>query len=807
MSQLLSRRQFLLSTATLAGSTLAIGGVGQLIENLSLEIPQDSIHLVTGGPETLVPTVCLLCPSGCGMVARVVDGRVVKLEGNAMHPINTGSLCPKGQAAPELLYNPDRLTGPMRRAGERGAGAWEAISWDEATGMVAERLQGLRDQNQPEQAAFLYGETRGQMRPLIERFMQAIGSPNAISHDSLNTEAARLAMYLTQGIYDLPAYDFEHANYILSFGANLLEAGRVPQRTIAGYSYMRRGRARRGKLVMIDPRQGVTGAKSDEWIPIKPGTDAALALSLAHVLIATGQFDSDFALNYGFGFESFVDADGQFHQGFKRFVLDNYAPPDVEAITGVPANTVYRLAGEFAENAPAIAVMPAKGGLLNGSINGLYTAMAIHILNALVGSIETRGGVMTQRYMPCPDWPAMPADPVAEQGRTAERADGAGTVFPAAHHAYQAVADRVLSGYPLDTLFLYDANPVFEVPGGARFVQAFEKIPFIVSFSTFMDETAQYADLVLPEPTFLERFQDDHLEGVGYPGVGLRQPVIEPRHDTLSTADFLLRVAATIGGPVADAFPWPSFEALLQDRLQLVGATWDRLRQFGIWLTPGYHFARRGSTTWIDEVVGSQRENAPRDGRFDFYSRELRCLLEGQDDAALAGWGISTDRDHAFVPHYEPVQYAGDENEYPLLLNVVTLMSLGPYSVSANMPTLQEISGMTVGETWGSWLEMNPETAAQMGLADGEMVWIESEFGRLQTKLRFVKALRPDVVNLPYNQGHTAIGRWAKDRGVNGLEILSPASEPVTGLAALTNTRVRVYSAAHAENQNHEEVS
>lgn len=120
-------------------------------------------------------------------------------------------------------------------------------------------------------------------------------------------------------------------------------------------------------------------------------------------------------------------------------------------------------------------------------------------------------------------------------------------------------------------------------------------------------------------------------------------------------------------------------------------------------------------------------------------------------------------------------------------------MSLGPYSFAANLPSLQEISGMTVGEMWGSWLEMHPETAAELGLADRDPVWVESPFGQLATKVRLVKGQRRDVVNLPYNQGHTAVGRWARGRGVNGLEILNPASEPFTGLAAFTNTRVKVY--------------
>jgi len=790
----LSRRDFLKAAGGVAGTTGALAVGSNLLRSL-LEEDGGPVYIRNSKEERIISTVCLLCPSGCGMLGRVADGNLVKLEGNPMHPINLGALCPKGQAAPELLYNPDRLTGPMQKIGARDSGKWEPITWHDAIRIVAEKLTQLRAEGHPERTAVLYGETRGQMRQFLERFMASIGSPNAISHDSLNIEAAKLATYFTQGIYDLPVYDIENSNYILSFGANLLEAGRTPQRIVSGYSYLRQGRAVRGKVILIDPRQGITGGKADEWIPIKPGTDAALALGIAHAIIRTGRFDAEFIHNYSFGFDDFVGEDRKLHKGYKSYVLENYDPKTVEKITGVPATTITRIAGEFSGNPPAVAILPGKGGLLNGNLNGVSAAMAIHCLNALVGSLETPGGVLTQRYLPCPDWPEMPADNIAEIGRNQERADGAGTLFPLANHAYQAVADRVLDGNPIEALFLYDANPIYETPGGDRFKDAFEKIPFIVSFATFLDESAQFADLVLPEPTFLERWQDDYIEGLGYPGVGLRQPVVEPLYDTMNTGDFLLRVAKEIGGSVKKALPWENYKSLLQDRLSQIGTTWDTLEELSIWLIPGYHFSRRGSKRWVNEVVGKDRKKSPRDGRFDFFSRELYCLLEEMNNDQLTDMGAGVVGDELILPHYEAVVYKGDEKEFPLVLNIVTLMSLGPYSYAANMPSLQEISGMVVGERWGSWVEMNDEYAHEHGFHDKDQVWVESPYGKLQVKLRLVKGMRNDIVNIPYNQGHTAIGRWAKDRGVNGLEILNPASEPFTGLASFTNTRVKVYKA------------
>jgi menaquinone reductase, molybdopterin-binding-like subunit len=419
----------------------------------------------------------------------------------------------------------------------------------------------------------------------------------------------------------------------------------------------------------------------------------------------------------------------------------------------------------------------------------------VHMLNALTGSIDRPGGVMTQRYLPPQAYPDLPEDLIAEKGRTIPRFDGAGWRHPLARHSYQSVADRVLAGDPLEVLFLYDANPVFDVPGGSRFIDAFERISLVVSFSSFLDESAQYADLVLPEPTFLERYEHDHIEGMGYPGVALRQPAISPRLNTMNTGDFLLRVAAEIGGPVASAFPWRTYEELLRYRLRDAGTDFETIKELGVWIEPGYRFAPRGSGKWNQEVVGSQRRLSPRDGRFDFFSRELSGVIETIPQKQREALGISIDPRSAGLPHYLPTETTENQKEFPFLLNVITLMSLGPSSAAANMPTLQEISGMTVNETWDSWLEMNPEAGHRLGLHDKDRVWVESAHGKVKTRVRFVKALRPDVVNLPYNQGHTAVGRWARNRGVNGLDLLSPRTEPLSGLGSFTSTRVKVYRA------------
>ncbi|MCX6068154.1 MAG: molybdopterin-dependent oxidoreductase, partial [Chloroflexi bacterium] len=240
MAEKLTRRDFL-KIAAAGGGTVAVWNTIQAAVNMPVAHAAGYGDLVTSELDVIVPGVCNLCSSGCGVLARVADGKVVKLEGSPMHPINVGALCPKGQAAPELLYNPDRLKTPLKR--DRVSGVFAPISWDEAAQLVAEKLTATRQAGHPESVAMLYGDTRGQQRSFFCRFMDAVGSPNFVSKESLNTAAAKLGVFLTQGTYALPVYDLENAKYIISFGANLLEAGWNPQRTISGWTYGRRGRA------------------------------------------------------------------------------------------------------------------------------------------------------------------------------------------------------------------------------------------------------------------------------------------------------------------------------------------------------------------------------------------------------------------------------------------------------------------------------------------------------------------------------------------------------------------------------------
>ncbi|MFZ5822321.1 MAG: molybdopterin-containing oxidoreductase family protein [Chloroflexota bacterium] len=775
----LSRRDFI----KLGAATVAAGvGLSALQPGQELAAGQ-----AAAADETILKTTCALCPSGCGLDVRVVNGKAVKVEGNPLHPLNQGVCCLKGQTSLEVLYSPERIQRPRIQTGARGSGDWKEISWDEALGMVAEKLTALRESGNAHALALMHGDLRGQMRQVVNRFMRAYGSPNVISRESLGEGAARLALWLSQGVNALPVYDINNSNYVLTFGGNLLESSRNVIGYLGAMAFMRRGRPQRGKLVAVHPRLSLTGIKADEWVPIRPGTYGALALGMANVIINSQLYNEDFVRDFTFGFDDFEDADGTLHKGFKSLVLETYTLERVSAITGVPTDVIARIAGEFATNHPAVAVLPTEAGELSSG-NALYTALAVHALNALVGSIDALGGVVLQRFPDLADWPAYSLDAVARKGEGKERLDGAGSQFPLALSAYQNVPERILAEkpYPVEVLFLLNANPVYDLPNGGRSLEALLKAPFVVSFASTLDESAAHADLILPASTFLEVWGDDYLEGTGYAGISLRRPVVEPVHDTRDPGDVLLDLAQRIGGPVAQALPWKTYQELISSRLSTLD--WEKLEANGNWSELVYFNAAPGSPAWGD-VVGRDRLNAPRDGRFDFFSRELFALL-------------GSDSPQACLPHFEIpptlADSAVDALEYPFLLVAQPLLTQSQ-QWQGIVPTLQESYGLQGHVKWDSWVEVSQKAAEALHLEDGERVWVESPLDRVQATVRVYAGIWPNAVFLPPGQGHHTFVRWGRKSagssvvGANPNALIEYQSEPLTGLAVAGPARVRIY--------------
>lgn len=748
------------------------------------------------GEERFLRSACLQCEGGCGIVVRVVEGRAVRIQGNPDYPTNRGGLCPKGLNGLQVLYDPDRIRGPLARDGERGGGKWKRISWDEAVARVARHLAAMRERGESHSLAVLGGRYRGHMRALVRRFLSAFGSPNDIDHESIGAAGDLVAHDLAQGVRDHLAYDWDRTRYVIAFGAALIESFRPTAMMLRVFGQLRGGRpGQRAKSVIVDPRFGVSAARADEWVPVRPGTDGALALGIAHVLVRDRLHDERFVREHTHGFDAWTDGAGRRHMGFRDLLLERYRPDRVAEITDVPAATIERLAHEMGENRPAIAV---SGRGATGHANGLWNALAIHALNALLGSIDAPGGVLVQRPPPLSPWPEPELDETARRGLERPRFDLAGDGAPPFGASWMAsLPERLEQGrpYPLGAAFLYYTNPLFSAPDPARLRAALGKVPLLVSFSPFMDESTAMADLVLPDHTYLERWQLDLVTpSVGYPVLAMRQPVVEPLHDTRSTGQALVDIARAVGGSVARAFPEDELglvKSLVRGvhqsgrgsiRAESFDEFWKKLLAAGGWWDGPYQFGR-----WR-EVLRTPS------GKYEFSPARLRERLGPLDGEALARLGVSARGDEVTLPHYEPVAVSPAEEALPFHLVSYKTMTHAE-GRGANQPNLQEMFNVQFDRRWEPWIELNPRDASALGVKSDDQVWVESTAGRMKLKAVVEEGTRRGVVAMPFEYGHTAYGRWAAHRGDNVNRLSRLGCDRLDGCVAWYDARVALRKA------------
>ena len=793
----ITRRKFLGAAGAAAGLALLPIEFKELIA----AVAESDRKWPGPGIETWVNSVCQLCPGGCGLRVRLLDGWPVKVLGNTDHPVNQGGLCPKGTGALQTLYDPDRIRRPMKRAGSRGEEKWEEISWEAAIAILAERLRPLRESNHPEGLVVIGGEYQGHMRALWDRFISAFGSPNYVS-TALGEGADDAALHLTQGISGPVAYDLERTNYVLSFGANLVEGGGSPVWQTRALVELRQGRpGRRGKIAQIDTRFSATAAKADEWIPIRPGTDGALALGMAHVIVRDGLADEKFLREHTEGFDG--------RDGFRRLVLHGYSPESVEKLTGVPASTVIRVAREFARARPSVAM--ADRGATRYS-NGVFTGWAIHCLNALVGAVDRPGGTLYPPEVPFTPFASLPPDEIAERGRARPRLDGAESAPAplAAASAIHRLPEAIIKGepYAAQAVFLYQANPCFSLPRELPMEEALARVPFVVSFSPFIDESTRAADLVLPDHTFLERWQDIPTpRNVGFPVLGIGSPVRAPLYDTRATSEVLFALSDLLGGALRAAIPWQNTESFIKERVRGVhdagrgmmaaalaspwyesfraagkaslpetfDAFWGALKDRGAWWDPDYRFETWGRTLKTPS------------GKFEFPVDRVQSAFSEGGNAGPDPGGKTASGNF-------PAPLAMEAEGYPLVLDVFQPLAFSG-GRTANMPYLLEIAGGSSGLSWDSWVDVNPATAERYGISNRDMVWIESPIGRVKARAHLHPGANPSAVGLPSGLGHEVGGRWAAGRGANPNKLVRAVPMDVTGGPAVAVTRVKIYRA------------
>ncbi len=750
----------------------------------------------TPGIEELINSTCTLCPGACGIRCRVMDGSLVSIRGNTCNPINRGGICPNGMAGVQVLYSPDRIKGPMIREGEKGIGKWRDITWEEGFELLREKVAPLINTKDGKGVVFLSGATSGSNADLIHTFMKTVGGSGEIYLDDQN-DAYPHMFSLMHGITRYPAFDLEATDAIFSFGADLFGAWWCPLQAQTAYGEIMGGRdGQRGELIQIEHRLSRTGAQAEEWIPIIPGTYGALALGMAYILIKEELYDHDFVSRRTSGFEDWTDKESISHVGLRDMILQFYHPEEVSRITGVDESTIIHLGKKFGEAESSLAVGDYSASY---NTNGLYTLMAIHTLNLLKGNLNRPGGVTVQRELPLAPLPAVNGGE-SQSSRTGLNymAEG-GIAFKSDYYRIDRFLEKVLwqSEQSVEVLFVYKTNPVFSQVNHDAFEEAIRSVPFVVSFSPFIDETTHYADLLLPDHVCFESWGDTvSPQTFPVPIWGTVKPVVSPVHNTQSTGDVILKLIREFSGSGNSNLPFSNMEELLRYRARglfeagrgmILDDPFERtlmgnLESRGWWIRPKMEFdefwkllVENGG--WFDPFVDWddwERVCRNREKKVRFFVPEL---------------GELADNELASLPHYESPEI-DKEIDYPYLL-VPFRMSKIDGGDSGRVPWVIESSGPMAELVWDSWVEINPETASKVGVRNGDIVWLESKRGRIKLRAKIYEGLVKDVLSVPVGLGHK-FGTWA-NIGSNVMGILEREHDKRTGLPSWQTTPVKIY--------------
>jgi anaerobic selenocysteine-containing dehydrogenase len=781
-----TRREFVWTTGA-AGAALALSRAHGILWTTA----DDEQVGWEPGIEERLSSACLVCPARCGIRGRLVDGRLVEITGNPLHPMSRGGVCPRGLAGVQVLYHPQRLASPLQRVGPRGSGDWREISRDEALAIVGERLRDLRVGGRPEALALLSGYCAGTMSDLWRQFLGSFGSPNYVPDE--HDDATEVIMSLVHGIPRRPSYDLERAELVLSFGAPLFESWWSPLQALVAYAGRGSGDGARPRFIQVDTRLSRTAAGAHEWVGVRPGTHAALALGIAYVLIRDELIDDEFIAQRVEGFEDFTDARGRRRDGYRSLVMRDYRTEEVSASTGVSVERITSLARAFARSQPALAVL---GSEVTRSPEGLLAGLAVHSLNVLVGSVSRPGGVMFGDDPPLEPLARPVLDPTARAGLGREQIGDPGAPFGGGDRALRFAETVAGSSNPVvEVLLVYYANPLASSDRPEIWQDALDRIPFVVSFSPFLDETSGHADVIIPDLLPYERWQDAPTPpSYPYPVWGLCRPLVEPHEGGTHTGDAVLALARNLGGSVAESLPFDGFEAAVKARARglfaarrgmLLGDEFERrhhrqMEQRGWWLPEHSHFERfwedlveRGGWTdlFYDDTDPARVSRRPG-GRIHLMPEELLQALEEQGSAGAPYSRVARTSSAA-------------ELEFPLLLIPYRLFTLASGTLTLE-PWLAEQPAVFPEVFWGPWVEVNPETAETLGLADHTMVWVVSARGRYRARLKVFPGTARENVCAPYRLRHPD-GEVANPR-----RLLDNSRDRLTGLASWYTTRVRL---------------
>lgn len=818
----LTRRRLLTSLAALV-STTAIG-IGKLDKLFASSKARAAQPAVAGqGATVITKSICHQCPGRCGIDVYTTDGRVHAIYGSLNNPISMGKLCPKGYLGTYILYDPDRFKGPMKRTnpnkGRNEDPNFVPITWDEALDTIAARLQSLRDKGESHRFAIIYGRGWGESDAGLQKpFGKLYGSPNvAINHSSMCADAGKKVKLCTDGNYSYSAYDYANTNYLLNFGAGFLEAFRPFTGNLRMWGYMRT-KSPRTQVTVVDVHLNTTAAAADRALLIKPGTDGALALAIAHVMLTEGLWDKEFV-------GDFTDGVNRFHRGepvdpatfrenwvhglvewWNEEVKDR-SPAWASEITTLLEDEIIAVAREFGTTRPAVALFE-RGPTAH--TNGVYNGMAIHALNALAGSLFAEGGLFYQMKPSYGELPVNFEDFMDDYAKSADRkkyprVDLVGTdAWPMASNMLQEVAKNHLAGkpYKLDTVMFYLTNSTWTSPEPQVWEEALKDV-FVIDTSPFPGETAMLADLVVPDHTYLERLQDTPTYPFqGWPMTGLRQPAVKPLYDTKAYGDTLIEIGKRMKGPMGEYYKaLKDTENVLrhlakgfeQDPGDNGVNGFESWKEKGVWFKKPYHWRQHRGNFYEWDGTGYSKLMAPLEvkdkllktpsGKFEVKSGYL------EEHAAYVSAKLDIPEQRVGFPQWVAPRHTGGGD-----LHLVTpKLALHAEGRGANLPHTIAHLQPTLGGNTTAYLEIHPSTARERDIRNNSKVRITSSVGTIEAYARYYEGIRPDTVVLPMEHGHWAMGRWARNRTPGHSGLVTPnVSEPISGLACYYTAKVTV---------------
>ena len=687
--------------------------------------PDDAVP----GVATWYASVCGECPGGCGTLVRTREGRPVKVEGNPKHPDNLGTLCARGQSALQGTYNPDRFRQPLvrRAATTNRPGVLEATNWNEAEQAVVERILELQKTGQVDRVAVVTPLLSGTLDELTDTWAAAVGGARRFRYEAFAYEAIREANRIVFDRPTVPQHDFDRADLLVSFGADFMETWLAPVKYTRLHTDARRVQnGIKSRFVHLEARLSMTASSADEWIPVQPGTEGLVAMAMVHTILAEQRVQAQ-------------DLSDEALRQIEVFIGETSAET-VSAQTGIPATRIVDLARAFSDpNIGPGRTLAVGGGIAVSGENATEAQIAIALLNLVAGNIGS-----TVRLDATSIWDHVNS------------------------YSDMLTLTQAMSNGEIEVAIFHNVNPVFTLPAAADFGSALDNVPFVVSTSSYPDETSARAHIVIPTHTPLESW-GDHRPGNGISG--LMQPTMQPLFDTKHFGDVLLGIGRALTVPSAPEESGPEPESDLSqlpdgDFYEVLRDTWRKIQT-------------TGNTPEVNDSTDAENIDFE-----DYWASALRNGGIWNSTNEVAATPIEAIGDLTNTGSDDP-----SENDRPLTL--VTYPSLHFYDGrGANRPWLQEIPDPILKATWGSWAEMSPGTADSIGAVDGQLVSLETDYGSADATVIVNNDMADGTVAIPIGQGHTEFGRYANDRGINPMVVLNPTPETVSGGVRWAGTKV-----------------